>query len=73
MNNRADLAAQAMTPEWPTRSEDFKQIRRHMARKALAMSDQFMFSNMNVARVHKKTGISLQTIHEVIRELRTEE
>jgi len=37
------------------------------------MSDQFMFSNMNVARVNKKTGISLQTIHEVIRELRTEE
>ncbi|WNT44959.1 helix-turn-helix DNA binding domain protein [Arthrobacter phage AbbyDaisy] len=72
MNKRADLAAQAMTPEWPTRSEDFKQIRRHMARKALVASDTVMFSNANIARVVKATGVSIQTVNAVIRELRAE-
>lgn len=71
MNKRADLAAQAMTPEWPTRSEEFKRIRRHQARKALTAADQVMFSNANIARIVKKTGLSLQTVNEVIRELRT--
>ncbi|UYM26608.1 hypothetical protein SEA_BAUER_59 [Arthrobacter phage Bauer] len=73
MNKRADLAAQAMTPEWPTRSEDFKRIRRHQARKALAASDTVMFSNANVARIVQNTGLSIQTVNEVIRELRSED
>jgi hypothetical protein len=73
MNKRADLAAQAMTPEWPTRSEEFKRIRRHQARKALAAADTVMFSPANIARIVKKTGLSIQTVNEVIRELRTED
>ncbi|UVF61026.1 hypothetical protein SEA_SAKAI_63 [Arthrobacter phage Sakai] len=73
MNKRADLAAQAMTPEWPTRSESFKQIRRHQARKALYASDTVMFSSANIARIVQKTGLSIQTVNEVIRELRSED
>ncbi|UYL86625.1 helix-turn-helix DNA binding domain protein [Arthrobacter phage RadFad] len=73
MNKRADLAAQAMTPEWPTRSESFKHIRRHQARKALYAADTVMFSNANIARIVKETGVSIQTVNAVIRSLRTEE
>jgi hypothetical protein len=73
MNKRADLAAQAMTPEWPTRSDDFKRIRRHQARKALTAADTLMFSPANIARIVKKTGLSVQTVNEVIRELRVED
>jgi hypothetical protein len=72
MNKRADLAAQAMTPEWPTRTEDFKRIRRHQARKAIAAADTVMFAPANIARIVNKTGLSIQTVNEVIRELRTE-
>lgn len=31
-----------------------------------------MFSNANIARIVKATGLSIQTVNEVIRELRNE-
>jgi predicted Rossmann fold nucleotide-binding protein DprA/Smf involved in DNA uptake len=73
MNKRADLAPQAMTAEWATRTESFQRIRRHQARKALAAADTLMFSPANIARIVKKTGLSIQTVNEVIRELRVED
>jgi hypothetical protein len=43
------------------------------AARALAAADAEMFAPANIARIVKKTGISIQTVNEVIRELRTED
>jgi len=40
------------------------------AKAAIAANDAHVFSNENAARVSQTSGISLQTVHEVIRGLR---
>jgi hypothetical protein len=40
------------------------------ARAALGAADRLMFSNENLARIVSVTGLSLQTVSEVARELR---
>jgi hypothetical protein len=43
------------------------------AKAAIAADDAHMFAPANIARVVKATGLSIQTVNEVIRELRVED
>ncbi|QYC54979.1 helix-turn-helix DNA-binding domain protein [Arthrobacter phage Popper] len=52
------------------RSFDAGMARRSAMTAALAAADAVMFGPVNVARVVRATGLSIQSVNEVIRELR---
>jgi hypothetical protein len=55
------------------RSFDAGMARRSAMADALAAADAVMFGPVNVARVVRATGLSIQSVNEVIRELRKRE
>jgi hypothetical protein len=52
------------------RSFDAEMARRSAMTAALAAADAVMFGPVNIARVVRATGLSIQSVNEVIRELR---
>lgn len=52
------------------RSFDAEMARRSAMAGALAAADAVMFGPVNIARVVRATGLSIQSVNEVIRELR---
>ncbi|AYN59052.1 hypothetical protein PBI_RYAN_62 [Arthrobacter phage Ryan] len=52
------------------RSFDAGMARRSAMAAALAAADAVMFGPVNIARVVRSTGLSIQSVNEVIRELR---
>lgn len=81
MDKRVEAAANAISKSsgmrydgfW-SRVEDLEPEDREYAlgeaRAALSAADEVMFAPVNIARVVRATGLSIQSVNEVIRELR---
>ncbi|WNM72280.1 hypothetical protein SEA_GUSANITA_61 [Arthrobacter phage Gusanita] len=85
-HERADAAAKALQEEVGARIDPFMRpddlaklgvrsfdagmARRSAMTAALAAADAVMFGPVNIARVVRATGLSIQSVNEVIRELR---
>lgn len=81
MDKRVDAAAKALQEGIGARVDPFLRpdeldaaaLRRSAMAEALEAADAVMFGPVNVARVVRATGLSIQSVNEVIRELRKRE